>query len=335
MFTFGKIELSAPLILAPLAGVSGYPFRAINRKWGCEFAFTEMIDTRSLSYGSRATMATVKMRPDDRPLGIQILGEEPEFILKALEKLRDYDFDALDFNAACPTRKVVAKGKGADLLLNPPKLNKLLKLIVQNSPIPYVTVKLRLGWDTAVHAAEIARYAEDAGVKAIFVHGRTKAQAYRGTVDYNAIREVKKAVKVPVIASGDILSAQLAKKMFDETGCDALLVARGALGNPWIFREIKTFLETGKEAEPPTAEDIASAMREHFDMCVKCFKEERGVKKFRKFYLWYTAGFPHIKPLRHHVACSKTANEIIHYIDVFRDTYSPRSFGSPNTAFPL
>ncbi|MDD5440152.1 MAG: tRNA-dihydrouridine synthase family protein, partial [Candidatus Omnitrophica bacterium] len=247
----------------------------INRQLGCEFAYTEMIDTRSLCYGSKATRRTAQIRPDDKPLGIQILGEEPEYIRKSLEILKDYDFDAVDFNAACPTKKVVNKGKGAALLQNPRKLHDLLKLAVQHSPIPFVTVKLRLGWNDVSSAQDIARYAEDAGVSAIFIHGRTRMQGYRGTVDYDSIRGVKKAVKVPVIASGDILSAQLAKKMFDETGCDALIVARGALGNPWIFREIKAFLETGVEIARPSVEEIADTMKEHLQMCIACFKEER------------------------------------------------------------
>ena len=213
----------------------------------------------------------------DKPLGIQILGCEEKYISKALEVLRAYKFDILDFNAACPAKKVVRRGEGAALLKEPKKLNKILKLVVKNSKIP-VTVKIRLGWDKdSINAREVALYAQDAGVSAVFIHGRTKTQEYGGNVDYAVIAKVKKALSIPVIASGDVFSGELAKKMLSETNCDGLVIARGSFGNPWIFKEIKEFLKTGKILPKPARAKVVKVMLEHLDASVDFYGERNGV----------------------------------------------------------
>jgi len=273
-----------------------------------------MINARSLSYSNKKTFKMLHTSSSDRPLGVQLLGKDPYFIVRSLEKLREYEFDILDFNAACPIKKVTNKGKGASLLKNPKELNYLLKFIVKNSKVP-VTVKMRLGWDSHSQARDIALYAEDAGIKAVFLHGRTKVQGYSGTVDYESIGKVKKALSIPLIASGDILTPQLAKRMFDETGCDYVAVARGALGNPWIFNGIKEFLKSGKTPTPPDITSIINTMKEHFDLYVDYFGEKRGVRNFRKFYIWYTHGFHGIRPLRSGVSRARTKEEIVHLIE--------------------
>lgn len=215
-----------------MSGITDLPYRLLNRGFGCEMAFVEMINVRSISYKSRKTHQMLSSDAKDKPLGVQLLGNDPKFILKAMETIIKYKFACLDFNAACPERKVIRRGEGASLLKDPRKLNSLLKILVKASPFP-VTVKIRSGWDKgSVNAQEVALYAQDAGVKALFIHGRTREQGYSGKVDYKIIREVKKALGIPVIGSGDILSAELAKKMFDETGCDGVLVARAALETP-------------------------------------------------------------------------------------------------------
>jgi tRNA-dihydrouridine synthase B len=249
--------------------------------------------------------------PGDHPLGLQILGVEPVFILRAMEVLQKYKFDLLDFNAACPAKKVVRRGEGAGLLKEPEKLRKLLKLVVANSQVP-VSVKIRIGWDKdSVNAREIALLAEDAGAKALIIHGRTKMQGYGGTVDYRIIAEVKKALKIPLIASGDILSAELAKKMFDETGCDAIAFARGALGNPWIFRQTEELLKKGRVSSLPEAEEIKRVMAEHLKACADFYGQKNGVIIFRKFFSWYTRGFRNIRPLREKASRVKTQEEML------------------------
>ncbi|MBU1853152.1 MAG: tRNA-dihydrouridine synthase family protein, partial [Candidatus Omnitrophica bacterium] len=230
------------IFLSPMAGISSFPFRMLNRKFGCRFCFVEMINCRSLSYSSRKTLEMMRTSKEDKPLGVQILGSDKEYILRSLEKLQDYKMDMLDFNAACPHKKITKRGEGAALLKTPRVLSKLLKLIVANSNCP-VTAKIRIGWNSFSYAKDIALYAQDAGISALFVHGRTREQGYSGKVDYETIRMLKKSLDIPLIASGDIFNAALAKKMLDETGCDAITVARGALGNPWIFREIEEFLK--------------------------------------------------------------------------------------------
>ncbi|MDD2679296.1 MAG: tRNA dihydrouridine synthase DusB [Candidatus Omnitrophica bacterium] len=310
MLKIGNLKLESNLILAPMAGVSDLPFRMLNRQFGAELAFVEMINCRSISYKSKRTQSMLSSGPKDRPLGVQLLGCEEKFILKALDMLKNYKFELLDFNAACPAKKVVRREEGAGLLKEPEKLKKLLKLVVKNSAVP-VTVKIRTGWDKeSVNAREVALYAQDAGAAGLFIHGRTKAQGYSGAVDYAAIREVKKALAIPVIASGDILSAQLAKKMLDETHCDGLAIARGAFGNPWIFKTIKEFLKTGRIIPQPAKDTVISIMLEHLAASIGFYGERNGVVIFRKFFGWYTRGFRRIRPLREKSSRARTKEEM-------------------------
>ena len=293
-----------------MAGVSDLPFRMLNRQFGAELAFVEMINARSISHKSKRTQSMLSSGPKDKPLGIQLLGCEEKFILKALDVLKSYKFDLLDFNAACPAKKVVRRKEGAGLLKEPKKLKKLLKLVVKNSTVP-VTVKIRTGWDKdCVNAKEVALYAQDAGIAGLFIHGRTKVQGYSGAVDYAAIREVKKALDIPVIASGDILSAQLAQKMLDETNCDGLVIARGSFGNPWIFKEVKEFLKTRKILPKPAKDVVIKIMLEHLASSIDFYGERNGVVLFRKFFGWYTRGFRRIRPLREKSSRAKTRSEM-------------------------
>lgn len=298
MLKIGTLKLNSNLILAPMAGITDLPFRMLNRGFGAELGFVEMLNARSLSHKSKRTFRMLSTQPGDRPLGIQLLGCEPSFIVRAMGVIARYEFDLLDFNAACPVRKVTQRGEGASLLKDPKKLNKLLKIVIKESKVP-VTVKIRTGWDKdCLNLKELVFQCRDAGVNAVFIHGRTKAQGNSGAVDYNAISEAKRVLDIPVIASGDILSAQLAKKMFDETGCDGILVARGALGSPWIFREIKEIIEKGTLSKRPGGEELQDIMLKHLDMCVGFYGERIGVMVFRKFFSWYTKGVHAIRPLR-------------------------------------
>jgi nifR3 family TIM-barrel protein len=275
-----------------MSGISDLPYRLINRSYGCGLAFTEMINAGSLGYKSKNTIKMLSTTADDRPLGVQLLGNDTDMIKRALDIISGYDFDVIDFNAACPVSKVVSRGKGAGLLRNPAKLQNLLKVVVENTDRP-VTVKLRSGWDDAsVNAMETALRAQDAGVKGIFIHGRTKTQGYSGTVDYRVIKEVKESVKIPVIASGDGLTPLLVKKLFDETGCDGVAIARGALGNPWIFPETAGYMMNKTVPPRPDIYEITETMKRHLDLNVAFNGEERGVIRFRKFFPWYLRGMP-------------------------------------------
>ena len=305
MLKIGNLQLKSNLILAPMSGITDLPFRMLNRKFGCELAFIEMLNCRSLSHKGARTLQMLSTYPKDKPLGVQILGCEERFILRALDVLKNHRFDILDFNAACPAKKVVRRGEGSSLLKEPTKLQKLLKLVVKNSKVP-VTVKIRAGWDKdSVNAKEVALFAQDAGISGLFIHGRTKLQGYTGNVDYKVIRKVKEALEIPVIASGDIFSAQLIKKMIDETGCDAVAVARGALGNPWIFQQ---------SPNKPPIDEITGVMVEHLNSCVDFYGQRNGVVIFRKFFGWYTKGFRRIRPLREKSSRAKTIDEMLNII---------------------
>jgi len=315
MLQIGKLKLKSNLILAPMAGISDLPYRMLNRKFGAELAFTEMVNARSLSYSNVKALEMLSSEKGDRPLGIQLVGNEVEYIGRAIEKLHKYKFDVLDLNAACPERKVVAKGEGAALLKDPKKLKRLLKIFVRESKWP-VTVKIRAGWDkNTINARDVALYAEDAGVAAIFIHGRTRNQLYSGNVDYRVIKDVKGAVKIPVIGSGDVLSGPLAKRMFDETGCDGILIARGGLGNPWIFNEIEQGLSPqGTVPIRPSKEEIIKTMTAHLNSCVKLFGAKRAVPSFRKFFAWYTKGIDNVRPLRVKACAAVTKKDMLEVI---------------------
>ena len=318
MLTIGNLMLPFPCMLAPMAGVSDLPFRLITRSFGAPLAFTEMIDINSLSHKDKRTLRMLSSNPDDRPLGIQLLGSDGEHMLRALDVLDGYEFELLDFNAACPAAKVVKKGKGAALLREPRKMRELLKVMVGHSKVP-VTVKIRTGWDAdSVNAREIALYAEDAGISALFIHGRTKTQGYSGTVEYRVIKEVKDALKIPVIASGDNISVPFIKKMFDETGCDGVAVARGSLGNPWIFREIIRFFQDGTYREMPDVQERIDVMKAHLSLAVQHWGERRGVASFHKFFIWYTRGLRGMKLLRGRAFRLHRADELLEAIESLR-----------------
>jgi len=297
-----------------MAGISDLPFRLLNRSFGCGLAFTGMVSASSLVHKSKNTSKMLSTTADDRPLGLQILGGDPEIIRRALEMISEYAFDIIDFNAACPVKKVVSRGEGAGLLREPAKLQKLLKGIVENTRVP-VTVKIRSGWDEpSVNAVEMALRAEDAGVNGLFIHGRTKIQGYGGRVDYSIIREVKKSLEIPVIASGDALTPGLVKKLFDETGCDGVAVARGALGNPWIFRETAEHLKGGTVPRRPDGYEIAQTMKKHLALNVAFHGEKTGVMLFRKFFPWYTRRMA-VKELKDRALRAGTLDEMLRLID--------------------
>jgi tRNA-dihydrouridine synthase B len=288
MLSIGSLSLDSLLLLSPMAGVTDLPFRLLNRSFGCGLAFTEMLNAGLLLQNSKPTLKMLSTTPEDRPLGVQILGADPETIRKALARVSELGFDLVDFNAACPVKKVVARGEGAGLVREPEKLQRLLKVMVDNSRTP-VTVKIRTGWDNAsVNAVEVALRAEDAGVRGLFIHGRTKRQGYEGGVDYDTLRRVKRSLKIPVIASGDALTPDLIRKLLDETGCDGVAVARGALGNPWIFRQTAEYLKGGIMPRGPDAWEIARVMMSHLEMNVAFYGEKTGVVRFRKFFPSYT-----------------------------------------------
>lgn len=282
-----SLNLNSKILLSPMCGVTDLPFRTIARKLGCRFAFTEMVDAIGLNYKSKSTIKLLKTNDEDKPLAVQLVGKDPDTVLNAAQLIED-NFEFIDFNSACPARKVTSSGKGATLLKNPSLLQSILEKLTKNLKKP-VTVKIRTGWDEkTVNAIEIAKLVEGCGVAAIFIHGRHREQMYRGEIDFQTIAQVKQTVKIPVIASGNIWGPVEAKKMFDETGCDGIVVARGAMGNPWVFEEIRRYLETGDIGRSPSAEEIKSVMLEHIKLNIEfCGNELRGISRLRKLFPGY------------------------------------------------
>jgi tRNA-dihydrouridine synthase B len=236
-----------------------------------------------------------------------------------MDRIMPGGFALIDLNAACPVEKITRKGKGASLLKDAALLRSLLKAMVAHAAVP-VTVKIRAGWDNdSVNARDIALYAEDAGVAAVTIHGRTKMQGYGGRVDYEVIRQVKESLSIPLIASGDAFSPQLIKRMFDETGCDGVAVARGSLGNPWIFRDASAYLEKAAIPDRPSSDEIAEVMQRHLRLNCDFYGEDRGVVLFRKLFAWYVKGLHEVRPLKHEAFYLSSAQEMAGLIERVRD----------------
>ncbi len=321
MLKIGAISLPVPVMLSPMAGVSDLPFRLISRSFGAPLAFTEMIDINAISQRDKRTTHMLSSSPEDSPLGVQFLGSSESQVPLAIERLDGRAVDLVDFNAACPSPKVTRKGKGAALMKEPKRLAGILSALVRQSPVP-VAVKIRAGWDAdSVNARDVALRAEDAGIACLFIHGRTKVQGYSGMVDYEVIRAVKQALRIPVIASGDNLSREKIGRMFSETGCDGVAIARGALGNPWIFTETIRYMTDGTIIPRPDVSERIAVMKRHLDMAVEHWGEKRGVGLFHKFFIWYTRGLGGLRPLRNRAFRTGTKEGLIEVIDELGRTY--------------
>ena len=298
MLRIANINIPSRLILAPMSGVTDLAFRTIARRFGCEFAFLEMLNARSMSHKNRKIKELLSSNDIDKPLGAQLLGSEIDYLIKAAKFLEARGVALLDFNAACPVKKVVKRGEGAALLKNPKKLSAILKSLKENLKIP-VTLKIRCGWDKeSTNAIEIAGIAESAGVSALFIHGRYRGQGHKGSVSYEVIKKVKQSINLPVIASGDILSCQQAKKMFDETNCDGILVARGSIGRPWIFREINQFIDEGNLLIPLEINQIKEVIFDHAKLAIECYGETVAMIKMRRLVPFYIKNISGARKIR-------------------------------------
>ena len=247
--TIGNVTLDNNVILAPMAGVTDLPYRVLCREQGCGLVCMEMVSAKAVLYKNRNTKELLEVDPRERPVSLQLFGSDPEILSKIAGELEEGPYDIFDINMGCPVPKIVKNGEGSALMRNPKLVGEILSAMVRTLKKP-VTVKIRKGFDdSSVNAVEIAKIAEGCGVSAIAVHGRTREQYYSGKADWDIIRQVKEAVSIPVIGNGDVFTPEDAKRMVEETGCDGIMVARGAKGNPWIFREIAEYLETGRK--PP------------------------------------------------------------------------------------
>lgn len=314
----GSYKLDSNILLAPLTGCADLSFRLISREHGAKFCFYEMVDVNSLIYGSVKNTDILKSHKDDKPIAGQLIGSDADSMFKAAKILLGLvDISFLDINAACPVKKMTKKFSGAHLVRDPETLHKMIEKLASNLTLP-ITVKLRTGYEeTAKNIAGIAKNCEKAGASAIFIHGRTRAQAYSGAIDYESIRAVKENVSVPVFGSGNVMGPELAKKMLDATGCDGILVARGAFGNPWIFKSIEHYLKTGRILPKPTIEERIKVLKKHLAYIEK-FSTSRNKSKvgfMRKMATWYLKHFPKSAIMRGNISKIMTYKDLISYID--------------------
>ena len=294
----GNIEIENCLGLGPMAGVTDLPFRLLCKEMGCNMLYTEMVSAKAILYKNKNTKELLNIDKNEHPVGVQLFGSDPDIMAQIAAQVEEGECDFIDINMGCPVPKIVNNGEGSALLKQPKLVEEILTKMVKAVNKP-VTVKIRKGFENGtVYAVEIAKIAESCGVSAIAVHGRTREQYYSGKADWDVIKDVKKAVKIPVIGNGDIFSAEDAKAMKEYTGCDGLMVARGARGNPWIFREIKEYLENGNVIDKPTINDIREMIIRHAKMLVNYKGEYTGIREMRKHIAWYTAGLPHSAELR-------------------------------------
>lgn len=297
----GNVECGSGLLLGPMAGVTDLPFRVLCKEQGADLVYTEMISAKGILYKNKNTEALWAIAEEERPAALQLFGSDPEIMGRIAAEISHRNFDILDINMGCPVPKVVGNGEGSAMMRTPDLAEQVIRAVKANTDKP-VTVKFRKGFakeeDTAV---EFARMAENAGVDAVAVHGRTREQYYSGKADWDVIRRVKEAVKIPVIASGDIFTPQDARACLEQTHCDGLMLARGVRGNPWLFSRIKAYLEQGEILPGPDREELVETILRHARMLIDFKGEYTGIREMRKHVAWYTTGFPHAAAVRSRV----------------------------------
>lgn len=296
------------LYLAPMAGVTDKTFRIICKRFGADYVTTEMVSAKGLYYKSKKTAEIMELSDSEKPISIQFFGSDPDIMAEVVPILESYNPNAIDINMGCPMPKIVNNGDGSALMKNPELAGKIVKAVKNASKLP-VTVKIRAGWDSCT-APEFAKVLEANGADMITVHARTKEELYSGKADLSVIKSVKNAVKIPVIGNGDIFSAQDAKNMLEVTGCDGIMIGRGALGNPFIFRQIKEYLSCGKSSYSPSKEERLNTALIHAKMLCENKNEHIGILEARKHIAWYIKGIPHSNEIKNKVFTAKNFEEI-------------------------
>lgn len=311
----GDVELENNLILAPMAGVTNQPFRMICKEFGPGMVCTEMASSRAIFHDDKKTNRLLNTEGEKRPISFQIFGSDEETMGYAAKYVSQMA-DIVDINMGCPAPKVVKNGDGSKLLLDLEQAEKVMRAVVANSKVP-VTLKYRKGWDKDnLVAVEIAKIAEEAGISAITIHGRTRSEFYSGTADLEMIKRVKQSVHIPVIGNGDVIDGETALKMFQETGVDGIMIGRGSFGNPWIFKRITHFLETGENLPEPSKEEKLRVMKKHIELAVK-EKGEIAVKELRKHIAWYTKNLKNSSEFRNCMNQIETEKELLQKIEEY------------------
>ena len=310
----GDVSLKNNLILAPMAGVTDLPFRLLCKEQGAGLLCMEMISAKAIYFNNKNTEELLTIDEREPPVSLQLFGSDPDIISEMAKKIENRPFSILDINMGCPVPKVAGNGEGSALMKNPKLVEEIVSKTAKAIKKP-VTVKIRKGFDDEhINAVEIARIAEAAGAAAVAVHGRTREQYYSGKADWDIIRQVKEAVKIPVIGNGDVTSPEAARQLVEMTGCDGIMIGRGAQGNPWIFRQILHWMETGEEEPKPDLEEVKAMILRHAKMLVEYKGAYTGIREMRKHVAWYTAGYPNSAKLRARVNEIESLEALEHLI---------------------
>ena len=317
MFKIGNIEIKGNVVLAPMAGVCNSAFRKIIKEMGCPLVFAEMVSDKGMIYNSQKTKDMLYFEECERPIAQQIFGSDKDTFVEAAKMV--YDImkpDIIDINMGCPVPKVAVKSQaGAALLKSPEKIKEIVSSVVKAVPVP-VTVKIRSGWDNnSINAVEVAKICEEAGANAITVHGRTRSQGYSGSVDLDIIKAVNENVSIPVIGNGDVISIESAKRMFEYTGCDAIMIGRGVLGNPWLIRDIISYFDSGIILSEVSYEERINMCFRHLDYLMKIKNEKVAVLEMRTHATWYIKGMPNAQSVKCEIFKAKTADELRKILD--------------------
>lgn len=313
----GNVEIKNQIVLAPMAGISNTSYRKIIKEMGAGLIYAEMVSDKAMCFGNAKTLDLLKMSEEERPIAQQIFGSDIDSFVMAAKKIEEVMHpDIIDINMGCPVPKVAIKNQaGSALLKDPDKIGRIVSAVVNAVSVP-VTVKIRSGWDDAhKNAVEVAKVCESAGASAITIHARTRAQGYSGEADWNMIKEVKQAVSIPVIGNGDVTSAKKAKEMLETTGCDAVMIGRGVLGNPWLIKECVEYLEDDKLPEPVSYEEKVAMMRRHYELLVKDKSDAQALLEIRSHIIWYLKGMPESKRIKESICKCKTTEEMFKIID--------------------
>ena len=312
----GNITVDGNLALGPMAGVTDLPFRVLCKEQGADLIYTEMVSAKGIYYKNKNTDALLEIREDERPVALQLFGCDPEIMGSMAAQIEHRNFDILDINMGCPVPKVVNNGEGSALLKTPELAGKVVESIATSIKKP-VSVKFRIGYDEIdKNIVDFAKRMEASGAQLIAVHGRTRAQYYSGTANWDVIRQVKEAVSIPVLGNGDVFTPQDAKAMLEQTGCDGIMIARGVRGNPWLFKQVKAYLEKGEFIPKPSCEELVKMVLRHGKLQVEWKGENIGIKEMRKHVAWYTTGYKNSAKFRGRV------NEINTYTDLEEVMYA-------------
>jgi tRNA-dihydrouridine synthase B len=321
MFEVGNVKIKNKIVFAPMAGVSNISFRTIIKEMGAGLIYSEMISTMGIKYQSQKTIDLINFNETERPISIQIFGNDIDSFVEAAKYIEDnYHPDIIDINMGCPVPKIALKSQaGSALLKNPDKIYEIVKKVVENTNTP-ISVKIRSGWDeNSINAVEVAQKIEQAGASLIAIHARTRSQGYSGKANWNIIKQVKENVNIPVIGNGDIKTIYDAKKMLDETKCDAIMIGRATLGNPWFIKECVEYIENNKIIDHPTNIEKIDMIEHHYELLKKYTSEKQALLEIRMHALWYIKGLPNIKEYKNKITSCKTEQEFKNLLNEIRE----------------